>query len=202
MGSTSEFLQKAAPGTMTDAEADAMLAARIAAGDVAAYEKVVDAYMTTVFRFCYGILHHVPQAQDVTQETFLRLWTHAGRWSPEGRLRGWLLRVAHNACIDVLRRQMPSDDIDALGETLPAQGPDMEDAMQRAAVSGRIARAMLGLPQRQRTAVMLVYYAECGNIEAAAVMGITVDALESLLARAKRALKGVLEPEKNDLMEG
>jgi RNA polymerase sigma factor (sigma-70 family) len=108
----------------------------------------------------------------------------------------WLHRVALNLCYDRLRRRR-----EVATSNLPEQadeGPAPDRGLQAQDVSVRVAAAMRALPDRQREAVSLCHYQELSNIEAAALMGVSVEALESLLARGRRALRSAL----SDMVEG
>jgi RNA polymerase sigma-70 factor (ECF subfamily) len=97
------------------------------------------------------------------------------------------------------RREVPLAD-DLPEATDPAPLPD--ERLDQAARSKRVAAALAMLPARQREALVLHYYQELSNVEAAALMGISVDALESLLARARRNLKSGLAAESGDAATG
>jgi RNA polymerase sigma factor (sigma-70 family) len=131
------------------------------------------------------------EAEDVAQEAFLRIWQHAPRWREgEARFDTWLHRVALNLCYDRLRKQRdePADQLPEAAD--PGPLPDARlDARSR---DQRVQAALAGLPARQREALVLNYYQELSNVEAASLMGITVEALESLLARARRNLRAQL----------
>jgi RNA polymerase sigma-70 factor (ECF subfamily) len=86
-----------------------------------------------------------------------------------------------------LRRRTTAKLDEAIDVADPAPGP--EDALQNAALAGQIEAAMAELPERQRAAILVCHYQDCGNIEAAEILGISVEALESLLARGRRALR-------------
>jgi RNA polymerase sigma-70 factor, ECF subfamily len=128
------------------------------------------------------------EAEDVAQEAFVKVWQQAPHWrSGEAKFDTWLHRVALNLCYDRLRG--PHED--AMDEP-----PDTEDPHPGPAESlaGRdrdeaVRTALAALAPRQREALILTYYQELSNIEAAGVMDISVDALESLLARARRNLR-------------
>ncbi len=181
---------------------DAALMERIAAGDAAAFAAMLDRYMNAVFCFSYALLKDAALAEDITQETCLRLWNNAGQWQRGGAVKSWLLRVAHNACIDEIRRRKPHVNLDAADHILPPSVDGKIAAIQGQAIADLVMKGLLAIPDRQKTALMLVYYSECTNGEAAQIMGVSVEALESLLARGRKALKGVLEPCKTDLLEG
>ena len=135
------------------------------------------------------------EAQDVAQETFMRVWQQAPRWKAgEARFDTWLHRVALNLCYDRLRRQReePAAEIADEADPDPAVAPDVQ--LEGRACGEQVRAALAGLPVRQREAVVLNYYQELSNVEAAGLMGITVEALESLLARARRNLRARLAP--------
>lgn len=138
------------------------------------------------------------EAEEVAQEVFVRLWKQAPHWQPgRARFDTWLHRVALNLCYDRLRRrreETAAGDDDAIEAAAdPADGPDaLLDAKQR---GRRVARALAALPDRQREALVLQYYQGLSNGEAAALMGIGIEALESLLVRARRGLRERLAAE-------
>jgi RNA polymerase sigma-70 factor (ECF subfamily) len=135
----------------------------------------------------------------VAQEVFLRVWRHAADWRDgEARFSTWLHRVAVNLCHDRLRRRHETT-LDAAGDPA-SEAPSPGAALQEKAVSARVDAALGRLPERQREAIALCYYQELSNMEAAAIMGLSVEALESLLARGRRRLKEILSGEAADLL--
>jgi RNA polymerase sigma-70 factor (ECF subfamily) len=178
--------------------ADAELMRRVAAGDAAACRFLVDRELPAIVAFAYRMLANHPDAEEVGQECFLRLWKAAHKWRPDAKVRTWLHRVARNLCIDRIRARKPSDPIDDM--ELAVDGPGPSGALQQKQVSRLIDKAVAGLPERQRLAVALVHFQEFSNIEAAKIMDVSVEALESLLARGRRALRGALEDLRADLL--
>jgi RNA polymerase sigma-70 factor (ECF subfamily) len=145
------------------------------------------------------VLANRADAEEVAQEVFLRVWQQAAKWrAGEARFSTWLHRVTLNLCHDRLRRRRETA-LEAAGD-LPTGSPPPGADLQRAAVAARVQRALTGLPDRQRDAILLCHYQELGNIEAAAVLGVSIEALESLLARGRRRLRELLAEEANDLM--
>jgi RNA polymerase sigma-70 factor (ECF subfamily) len=131
------------------------------------------------------------EAEDVAQEVFVRIWKQATRWREgEAKFDTWIHRVALNLCYDRLRgrREDPRDDMP--DEVDPVAPPDAR--LEARARDERVREALAALPARQREALVLSYYQEMSNTDAAALMGVTVDALESLLARARRNLRAQL----------
>ena len=177
---------------------DAALLARVDAGDSRACRILVDAHLGRVTAFAWRLLGDAGEAEDVAQEAFLRLWRQAANWRAEARVGTWLHRVAHNLCVDRLRRLRPAADADPPDILDPSGGPAAD--RQRSQVAQVVEMALAGLPERQRAAITLVHYQAFGNIEAAAILGVSVKALESLLARGRRRLRDRLRDRKNDLM--
>jgi RNA polymerase sigma-70 factor, ECF subfamily len=185
-----------------DHEYESALMRRIAAKDRDAFAEMMSHHMNNIFRFAYGITGDRALAEDMTQETYIRLWRNAGQWKPKGRVRSWLLRITHNLCMDSLRAMKPGVSIDALGDTLRSAAPDAGFLLHESQVSKIMKQALFELPERQRTALMLVHYSGCPQAEAADIMGISVDAFESLLARGKAGLRECLSGMKEELLEG
>jgi len=160
------------------------LMALISRYDKNAYEIIVDRYMKNVFHFSFSILKDISSAEDITQEVFVRLWNKASTWKPTGKVKSWLLRIAHNLCMSELRKKKEHLDYDEVSAYLLTQeSVDQEKIIQDAVVKKTLKEVVLDLPERQRIAVMLVYYAECSNKDAAKTMEVSLEALESLLAR-------------------
>ena len=144
--------------------------------------------LASVHRLAYRLLGDEFEAEDVAQEAFMKLWSHAPDWQPgRARLSTWLCRVATNACYDRLRKRRPS---------LPGEGLDPADerpgqlvVLERTERWDALQAAMMELEPRQRLAMSLCYDEALPQREAAAVMEMTEKAYESLLVRARKALK-------------
>lgn len=140
------------------------------------------------------------EAEDVAQEVFLRVWREAPKWQPgQAKFETWMHRVALNLCYDRLRRRRETPDPDAgldVADAAPSVG-EVWLARQRAA---KVQVALSALPERQRAAIVLCHFEAMTNIEAAEALEISVEALESLLARGRRALKAALADVAQDLI--
>lgn len=167
---------------------DTELVARVAKGDRAAAQALMARHLPKMLSLARRMMAGQAEAEDCVQEAFLRLWTHAARWKPgQAKFETWLYRVTLNQCYDRLRKK-PAAGLEAAGEVAdPAPGPEAN--LVHAALAAQVETALRELPERQRAAVLLSHYEGRGNIEAAEILGVSVEALESLLARARRTLR-------------
>ncbi len=172
-------------------ENDIELLRRVGEGDRDAAQVLVDQHLGRILNYAYRMLGDAAEAEDVAQESFLRLWRTLDTWRAEAPLIHWLHRVAYNLCIDRLRRRRPVS-LDAAPEPLdPSDGP--ANTLHRIEIADAVAQAIARLPDRQRAAVVFVHQEGLNNIETAELMGISVEAVESLLARGRRTLRKTLE---------
>jgi RNA polymerase sigma-70 factor (ECF subfamily) len=173
------------------ADPDDELVRRAGQGDAAAVQALVARKLRRVLSLAERMLGDAAEAEDVAQETFVRVWRNAANWRPgAAKFDTWLHRVTLNLCNDRLRRRRERPVAEP-PET-PDTGPAPDRGLHAADVGRRVSAAMQALPPRQREAIVLCHYQELGNIEAASLMGVSVEALESLLSRGRRALKVAL----------
>jgi RNA polymerase sigma-70 factor (ECF subfamily) len=176
---------------LDDTDPDEALLARVAEGDQAAVRALVGRKLPRLMSLGQRMLGDAAEAEDVAQEAFLRVWKQAPRWRPgQAKFDTWLHRVALNLCYDRLRRRREIATDQPPEQADPGPAPDR--GLEARDTAARVSRALAALPDRQREAIVLCHYQELGNIEAATVMGVSVEALESLLGRGRRALRTAL----------
>lgn len=166
---------------------DTELMKRISNGDKNAFNVLMQRHLTGIVNFNK---QYLPQdAEDITQEAFIRLWNKAPEWQDKGfSPKAWLLRVSYNLCIDVLRKHKTVSLDDK--ENKIADPEYREEHLHIAQIDfQQQLQALKNLPQRQCSAIILCAYNGLNNKEAAKVLNISVDALESLLARGRRTLR-------------
>lgn len=164
----------------------------VAQGDVAAFTLLVERHSPRLYRVAYRMLNDAQEAEDVTQDAFSRLWQSAPKWTARGGgLAAWLHRVAVNRCLDRLRRFriVTTDVLPEIADDAPS--PERSLAIDRLGLA--MDDALSALPGRHRAAIVLCYFEGLSNMVAAQVLELNLKAMESLLFRARRSLRELLE---------
>jgi len=171
-------------------DSDEALMARVARGDERAFQFLSRRHLPAVLGLARRILRNSAEAEDVAQEAFIRVWTHAPRWQPVAQFRTWLTRVVVNLCLD-RKRRAPWVELEAAGEIVdPTPGAD--DKAETDERSRQLAAAIDKLPARQRSAIILTYSEGMSNAQAAEILDTSVSAIETLLVRGKQNLRRTL----------
>ena len=173
----------------TDPDDD--LIRRVGRGEPAACQALVARKLPRLLALARRMLGDPVEAEDVTQEAFLRAWKQAPTWKPgTARFDTWLHRVTLNLCYDRLRKRRETPMAEPPDRPDPGPAPDR--GLEASELGAQVDRALQALPDRQREAIVLCHYQELSNIEAADLMGVSVEAMESLLSRGRRALRSAL----------
>ncbi|KAB2639599.1 MAG: sigma-70 family RNA polymerase sigma factor [Verrucomicrobia bacterium] len=184
----------------SDANAlDVELMARVGAGDHAAFRSLVERHQNAVVGAVAKMLGNPSEAEDISQQVFLRLWHHAKDYRPDAKFTTYLFTIARNLVFNESRRRSRRKEVssDALGEfsnlqieANPDRQPDSEllqDELRKA-----VDAAIAALPEVQRMAVVLRRYEQMPYEEIARVLALSVSAVKSLLFRARGTLREAL----------
>jgi RNA polymerase sigma-70 factor, ECF subfamily len=190
---------------MDDHEADSSddhLMARVVRRDRAAFGTLTARHLGSVHRYLTRMTSNHADADDLTQETFLRVWLNAASYRPgTARLTTWLHRIAHNLAVDELRKRRTVQfaepggtdaDDELTGGSLAEAAADPAAHLEAARTQARLDEALTRLPPNQRAALLLRQVQGFSQEEAADVLGVSVSSLESLVGRARRALRAHL----------
>lgn len=172
-------------------QADQALMEQVSRGDAVAFQKLVDSGIGRVLAVARRMLGDETEAEDVAQDVFLRLWRQAGQWEGgRAKVSTWLYRVTVNSCIDRLRSRR-DETVEKMPE-LSSQATQ-DQSLEEEDLQRYMDEALQALPERQRTALVLFHYEDLSMSAVAQIMGASVEAVESLLGRGRRALKKNLE---------
>ncbi|MGB1236247.1 MAG: sigma-70 family RNA polymerase sigma factor [Planktomarina sp.] len=181
-----------------DGTDDAALLAAMAAGDVRAARALSNRLTPIVFSHAMRLVGNAALSEDITQEALIRLWKIAPAWEADrAKVTTWLYRVTANICMDHLRKKkiLGSDDVPELVDDTASAAEQMQNKSRADAMQ----TALMQLPDRQRQAVVLRHIDGFPNPEIATIMDLSVEAVESLTSRGKRALTQLLMPQKSAL---
>lgn len=181
-------------------DVDAMLIERIAAGDEAAFRKLLERYVDRAFALALRFLRNSTDAEDVVQDVMLKIWSNGSAWKPgAARFSTWLYRVITNRCLDLCRRPK-GVDFEQVPEMIDTQ-PDAVSLVHNGQLNGLLENAMAGLPEQQRVALILSYHDDLSNGEIAQILETTVQAVESLLKRGRQQLRKRLATYEGEIRE-
>jgi RNA polymerase sigma-70 factor (ECF subfamily) len=167
-------------------------------GEQDAFAELVYLFQDPVYNLCYRMLGENGEAEDATQETFLRVFKNLGRYDTTRPFKTWLLSIASNHCIDRLRKrrmQFVSLDDDPTAATLAlrSKDPTPEQAALAGEVSNYVQGLLLQLDEHYRLAVVYRYWYQYSYAEIAEMMNTTESAIKSRLHRARKKLAELLE---------
>jgi len=170
---------------------DALMLRIAATRDEDAFEVLVLRWQQPVFGFLWHMLRSREEAEDLTQDVFLKVLDQAPRYRPEGKFRSWLLRIAANRARSSLRRRkvLRWVSFDPDRHDRPRREDNAALQLERDETAARVREAIGRLPQRQQEAVVLRRYQELSYEEIAVALSATLPAVESLLQRAAANLR-------------
>ena len=174
-------------------EDDRRVIEQVLAGSESAFRQIVDQHSRRIFNYVRRMTRNSTEAEDIAQETFIRFWVSRDRFDPDRvKLTTWLHRIAHNLCVDYFRqRQLQERQVPVQSDNQDSPDTNYELSIRAAVVH----KALMTLSERQRSAIVLCHYQNFSQHDAAHILDLSVDALESLLRRGRSKLKQILAKE-------
>jgi len=180
--------------TTQPADLDYAVLRRVARGDQAALAELIRRHQGRLYQVAYRLLRDPLEAEDVLQEVFLKVVEHAHRFEPQASVRAWLHRITANHCLNLLRRRHPQESLDqddAPG--LASAGATPLEALEERDLSRQLEQLLEALPENQRRALVLKRFAGLTYQEIGEEMGLSPQAVDGLLKRARQFLKKALQ---------
>jgi len=184
---------------------DAVLMLRVKRGDRAAFTELVEKYQQPVMNFIHRTLRDETEAEDLAQNVFLQVYKSRARYQQTAKFSTWLFTIARNLCLNELRRRsrhpaesleemhvehedQPRHQIEDHGVVLPPE------KLLHGELAEKIADAVAGLPENQRSAILLCRQEDLSYEEIAKILGCSLSATKSLIHRGRETLKELLKP--------
>jgi len=168
-----------------DQHDDADLVAAVRQGDAAAFQALYERYAEALFRFAWRRCREREAAEDLTQETFVRVWLHRDRLDPRQSIRAYLFQIVRRLAVDLLRRKLTENLVGEPDPNQPAAAVDPDAFASR----DRIRQALSELPEQQRVVFCLSRFDGLRYAEIAQVLGISVKTVEVHISRALKKLR-------------
>ena len=171
---------------------DGVWVARCLGGDAAAFETLVRRYQRVLFTVAVRLTGNTEDAQDVTQNTFIRAYERLETYDPARRFFSWIYRIAVNESLNFLRARRPHDE---LHDTLEANAAD--DPVEREEKGERVQAALMELTKEYREVILLRYFGELSYEEIGETIGIPEKTVKSRLFSARQRLAEILSAKRS-----
>lgn len=188
---------------MENNDRDIALMEKVKTGDDSAFEEIVARHYKSIYTLAYRFLYSSPEAEDITQEVFLRVFRASKTYSPKAKFSTWLFTITKNLCFNELRKKKAVNILSIENEVLP-ELPSVDNSpvtkLEEKEIKQRVLDAVKALPANLRIAVLLLKYHDLSYEEVASILGCTVNAVKLRVHRAKHFLAksiGYLSKETN-----
>ena len=177
----------------TPTDLDYALIRRVARGDAPALAELMRRHQARLYNLAYRLLKDPLEAEDALQEVFIKVYEHAASFTPKATVWAWLNRIAANHCLNLLRARRPQESLDQEESVAPPDpGATPLEALEEQDLARRLEEALAALPENQRRALVLKRLGDLSYQEIAAEIGLSPQAVDGLLKRARQTLKKVL----------
>lgn len=169
-------------------------------GDQTAFADLVNIYKKPVYNLAYRMVQDLTEAEDLSQETFLRVYRHLERYDTRQKFSTWIFTIATRLCLDHLRKN--KKELDQLSYDLSDQSPLPEEQVIRKQSRQEVDDAVSCLPEKYRMVIILKHFNELSYEEVASVLEIPVNTVKTHLFRAREMLRKLLTTEKAGARNG
>ena len=173
---------------------DYALLRRVARGETPALAELIRRHQTRLYNLAYRLLKDPLDAEDALQEVFIKVFEHAARFEPRATVGAWLNRITANHCLNLLRARHPQESLDQEDSIdVPDLSASPLEALEHQNLARRLEELLALLPENQRRALILKRFGELSYQEIGEEMGLSAQAVDGLLKRARQFLKKALQ---------
>jgi len=167
-------------------------------GDQNAFGEIVELYKDKVFQLCFRMLGNSHEAEDISQEAFIRAYINIERYNIDRKFSTWLYRIATNLCIDRIRKKKPDYYLDAevagtegltLYSQIPASQLAPDEEVSKIELQEIIQNEILKLPEKYRTVIVLKYIEELPLTEISKILDLPIGTVKTRIHRGREALR-------------
>ena len=171
-------------------------------GDKQAFSEIVELYKHRVFQVCYRMLGNRQEAEDISQEAFMRAYIHLDRFQMNRKFSTWIYRIATNLCIDRIRKKKPDYYLDAeisgsdgltMYSQVAASTPLPEDEAEKNEIQNRIYKEIRNLSEKYRAVIVLKYMEELSLQEISEILELPLGTVKTRIHRGREALRKQLK---------
>jgi RNA polymerase sigma-70 factor (ECF subfamily) len=189
----------------TDMDDDIRLMLEVKAGNSGSFNRLVDKYSRAIINYIFRFTGSREDAQDLAQEVFIRVYNNAKNYIPSAKFTTWIYRMANNISIDYIRKKKSRGIHTSLDEHIESGGVEIrgaaadektkpaDETLESEETAENVRQALLTLPDNQRSAIIMKIYEDRPYSEMAQILGVSTASVESLLFRARQALKSRLK---------
>jgi RNA polymerase sigma-70 factor (ECF subfamily) len=189
---------EAAPAAGEANREDELLVQQVLSGNADAFARLIDRYKVAVYNLCARMLHDQDEAEDASQEVFLRAYNQLHTYQPGRRFSTWILSIASHYCIDLLRRRRPVMDLDSIAFWKASDQPEPEETAVAAENRDEVRELLKKIPEKYRSVTILRYWQDLSYEEIAEATGLSVATVKTRLFRARELLAKELEKQRKN----
>jgi RNA polymerase sigma-70 factor (ECF subfamily) len=175
---------------------------RVRNGDQHAFSEIVELYKHRVFQVCYRMVANRQEAEDISQEAFMRAYIHLDRFQTDRKFSTWIYRIATNLCIDRIRKKKPDYYLDAeiartegltMYSQVAATTPLPEEEVEKNEFQNQVYKEIGNLPEKYRSVIVLKYMEELSLQEISEILEIPLGTVKTRIHRGREALRKQLK---------
>ncbi|MEI7556228.1 sigma-70 family RNA polymerase sigma factor [Candidatus Chlorohelix sp.] len=191
--------QKASASPVFEANhEDENLVQQVLGGNQDAFAQLIERYKVAVFNLCARMLNDQNEAEDASQEVFLRAYNQLHTYQTGRRFSTWILSIASHYCIDMLRRRRPVTDLDSIAFWKPSDLPEPEESAVISENRDEVRDLLRKLPEKYRSVTILRYWQDLSYEEIAETTGLTIATVKTRLFRARELLAKELDKQRHN----